>query len=58
VTDNKNAIVCLACYHRTHSIINPCSKCGSRRLAHTAFLRQTYGTGWELLLKADEGAID
>ena len=30
---------------------------GGRRLAHVAFLRQTYGENRELLLKADEGAV-
>ncbi|MFL6332029.1 MAG: hypothetical protein ACJ754_01645 [Pyrinomonadaceae bacterium] len=49
--------VCLACFHRQRSLLQPCQKCGSRRLAHVAFLRQTFGDEWELLLKAEEGKV-
>jgi primosomal protein N' len=49
--DNKNPIVCLNCFHRSRGIINPCNKCGSRKLAHVAFLIQQMDEAWELFLK-------
>ena len=57
MADSPAPIVCLACFHRQHSLLQPCQKCRSRMLAHVAFLKQNYGDEWDLLLKADEGEV-
>jgi hypothetical protein len=51
------SIVCLECFHRQRSLLSPCQMCGSRRLAHVAFLKQTYGEDWKLILEADKGKV-
>ena len=54
MSDHPLFIVCLACFHRQRSLVNPCQKCGSRRLTHVAFLKQKYGPDWELILKVPD----
>lgn len=47
-------IVCLACLGRQRDLLHCCDKCGSRRLIHVEFLKQTYGENWRELLEADK----
>lgn len=50
-------IVCLSCFGRSRSILQPCARCGSRRLAHVLFLIQQFGREWKALMEADKGAV-
>lgn len=46
--------VCTTCLHEQSTFSKPCEKCGSRKLEHSAFRRQTDGEHWRELREAEK----
>lgn len=46
---------CVECLHEQKTFAKPCEKCGSRKLEHSAFRRQTGDEHWRELREAEKG---
>lgn len=55
--DDPRQIVCIACLSRQRRLLEPCSKCKSRRLTSVRFLIQQFGNDWKLILEAERGRV-
>jgi hypothetical protein len=55
MSDNSRQIVYTNCLNRQRRLLQPCEKCGSKKLTHVRFLIQQHGYDWRLMLQGDKG---
>jgi hypothetical protein len=47
--------LCTDCFHEQKHFLNPCEKCGSKKIEHSAARLQLSGEHWRELREADKG---